>query len=169
LALSTKFVPLWFGWLAAVGYAYEEAAALVPGQALPWLLKADGEVTDPKGETTVLKAGERFIPKQPGVYRVSQSGVDAESRWFAVQLSAEEGRVAVLPEERLKELGVSLAEVDGAMAGTEAVSEELRQRLDGLDTEAKQRLWLWFLLGVLGLVVAESLLSARRIRERVNA
>jgi hypothetical protein len=132
-------------------------------------LKADGEVTDPKGETTVLKAGERFIPKQPGVYRVSQSGVDAESRWFAVQLSAEEGRVAVLPEERLKELGVSLAEVDGAMAGTEAVSEELRQRLDGLDTEAKQRLWLWFLLGVLGLVVAESLLSARRIRERVNA
>jgi hypothetical protein len=75
----------------------------------------------------------------------------------------------VLPEERLKELGVSLAEVDGAMAGTEAMSEELRQRLDGLDTEAKQRLWLWFLLGVLGLVVAESLLSARRIRERVHA
>lgn len=169
LALSTKFVPLWFGWLAAGGYAYEEAAALVPGQALPWLLKADGEVTDPKGETTVLKAGDRFIPKQPGVYRVSQSGVDAESRWFAVQLPTGEGRVAVLPEERLKELGVSLAEVDGVKAGTEAMSEELRLRLDGLDTEAKQRLWLWFLLGVLGLAVAESLLGARRIRERVNA
>jgi hypothetical protein len=169
LALSTKFVPLWFGWLAAVGYAYEEAAALVPGQALPWLLKADGQVTDPKGETTVLKAGERFITKQPGVYRVSQSGEDAESRWFAVQLSAEEGRVAVLPEERLKELGVSLAEVDGEKVGAEAVSEELRQRLDGLDTEAKQGLWLWFLLGVLGLVVAESLLSVRRRRESITA
>ena len=169
LALSTKFVPLWFGWLAAVGYAYEEAAALVPGQALPWLLKADGQVTDPKGETTVLKAGERFIPKQPGVYRVSQSGEGAESRWFAVQLSAEEGRVAVLPEERLKELGVSLAEVDGGKVGAEAMSEELRQRLDGLDTEAKQRLWLWFLLGVLGLVVAESLLSVRRRRESITA
>jgi hypothetical protein len=169
LALSTKFVPLWFGWLAAAGFAHEEAAALESGQALPWVLKADGEVTEPNGKLTVLKAGDAYVAKEPGVYRVAQGGAEAETRWFAVQLPAGEGRVSVMPEERLAELGVNLAAVNPDEAAQLAMSEEARQRLDGVETEAKQRLWLWTLLGILVLVAVETLLSARRGRETVVA
>ena len=164
LALSTKFVPLWYGWLAAAGYAHEEEAALVSGQALPWVLKADGEVTGPDGKVQPLRAGEAFRPQQPGVYKVAQGGAAAETRWFAVQLPAGEGQVTVMPEERLVEMGVTLA---GAAqeAQAQVLSEEARQRLDSVETEAKQRLWLWTLLGILLLVLTESLLSARRRQE----
>lgn len=169
LALSTKFVPLWYGWLAAAGFAHEEAAALVPGQALPWVLKTEGVVNEPDGKRTILKAGEIYVPKQPGVYQVRQNGDDAETRWFAVQLPAGEGRVSVIPEARLTELGVKVAAVESMEKGEQGMSEEARQRLDGLETEAKQRLWLWFLLGIVGLVVTESLLSAPRLQGRVSA
>lgn len=164
LALSTKFVPLWYGWLAAAGYAHEEETTLVPGQALPWVLKADGEVTGPEGKAQPLRAGEAFFPPQPGVYKVAQGGAAAETRWFAVQLPAGEGQVTVMPEERLVELGVTLT---GAAqeAQAQVLSEEARQRLDSVETEAKQRLWLWTLLGILLLVLTESLLSARRRQE----
>lgn len=169
LALSTKFVPLWFGWLAAAGYAHEEAAALESGQALPWVLKVDGEVTGPDGKLTVLKAGDPYVAKEPGVYRVAQGGAEGETRWFAVQLPVGEGRVSVMPEERLTELGVNLAAVSPKDVAEQAMSEEARQRLDGVETEAKQRLWLWTLIGILGLVTVETVLSARRVREMVAA
>jgi hypothetical protein len=165
LALSTKFVPLWFGWLAAAGFSYEEEAAMQVGQALPWEFKVEGKVTGPSGQVEVVKAGEAFVAREPGVYRVEANGVGKEARWFAVQLPAGEGRVSVMAEERLTELGVNLASGDEVAGGAGEVSAEVRERMDGVETEAKQRLWLWTLVAILFLVVVESLMGAGRGRE----
>jgi hypothetical protein len=165
LALSTKFVPLWFGWLAAAGFSYEEEAAMQVGQALPWEFKVEGKVTGPSGQVEVVKAGEAFVAREPGVYRVEANGVGKEARWFAVQLPAGEGRVSVMAEERLTELGVNLASGDEVAGGAGEVSAEVRERMDGVETEAKQRLWLWTLVAILVLVIVESMLGASRGRE----
>lgn len=165
LALSTKFVPLWFGWLAAAGFSYEEAAALQVGQALPWDFKGEGKVSGPGGLVEMVKAGESFVTKEPGVYRVETNGPAKEKQWFAVQLPAGEGRVSVMPEERLTALGVNLVrgdEVAGELAG---MTEEARERMDGVETEAKQRWWLWTLIAIVVLVTVESMLGASRVRE----
>jgi hypothetical protein len=164
LALSTKFVPLWFGWLAA-GFSYEEEGVLQVGQALPWDFKGEGKVTGPGGQVGVLKAGEVFVAKEPGVYRAEANGGEKEARWFAVQLPAGEGRVSVMAEERLTELGVNLASGDEVAGGAGEVSAEVRERMDGVETEAKQRLWLWTLVAILVLVIVESMLGASRGRE----
>jgi hypothetical protein len=37
--------------------------------------------------------------------------------------------------------------------------------MDGVETEAKQRLWLWTLVAILVLVIVESMLGASRGRE----
>jgi hypothetical protein len=169
LALSTKFVPLWFGWLAAAGFSYEEEAALQVGQALPLDFKGEGKVTGPSGQVDVVKAGEALVAREPGVYRVEANGVGKEARWFAVQLPAGEGRVSVMPEERLTELGVNLVNGEQVEGGAVEVTAEARERMDGVETEAKQRLWLWTLVAILFLVVVESLLGAGRGRESAAA
>ena len=70
-----------------------------------------------------------------------------------------------MPEERLTELGVNLAGGEKTEGEAAKLTEKARQRMDGVETEAKQRLWLWTLGAILVLVAGESLLGGRRGRE----
>jgi hypothetical protein len=62
-------------------------------------------------------------------------------------------------------LGVNLESGDEGAGGAGEVTAEVRERMDGVETEAKQRLWLWTLVAILVLVIVESMLGASRGRE----
>lgn len=162
LALSTKFVPLLFGWLAAAGYAHEAQAMLEAGEALPWALSRDGELARPDGTREPLSAGVRPVLREPGLYQVIEGG---ETRWLAVQVPAAEGRVTVMPPERLEEFGVRLRRAEVRLAAADP--GESRERLDSFEEESRQRFWWWTLLGVMALVLAETWLAGRSPRARV--
>ena len=156
LALSTKFVPLLFGWLAAAGYAHEAESLLEVGEALPWALSRPGELQLPDGQREALPAGARPVLRTPGLHQVTESDT---TRWLAVQVPAAEGRVAALPPERLEEFGVRLSSDPSIAAGPD--TPENRERLHRLEEESRQRLWWWALLAVLALVLVETWLGGR--------
>ncbi len=163
LALSTKFVPLLFGWLAAAGYAHEAQSMLEAGEALPWALQREGELLHPDGKREPLPTGAQPVLREPGLYQVIAG---KEMRWLAVQVPTAEGRVAAMPPERLEEFGVRLQRAAAGL-GTTLESSESRERLDSIEEESRQRFWWWTLIGVLALVLAETWLAGRSPRARV--
>lgn len=67
-----------------------------------------------------------------------------------------------MSEGRLRELGIKLATGTEAVDSAADISAEAQERLNGVETEAKQRLWVWTLGAILVLVAAESLLGMWR-------
>jgi hypothetical protein len=70
--------------------------------------------------------------------------------------------VASMSEGRLSELGIKLATGAEAVDSAADISAEAQERLNGVESEAKQRLWVWTLGAILVLVAAESLLGMWR-------
>jgi hypothetical protein len=160
LALSTKFVPLWFGWLEAAGYAHEAMATIEVGEAFPMDVKAAVEVLKPDGESVTVAAGAVFYPDRPGFYQLTRG---AEQRRIAVQVPAAESRTRLLADQRLAELGVKLESATETLPTADAAGG----RLDGLATESQQRLWWWTLLGIVAFAAGETWLAS--LRRRVSA
>ncbi len=162
LALSTKFVPLLFGWLEAAGFARENSLTLTVGDPLP----LDGFATDkpvslkqPDGSAKELAAGAVFQSASPGHHTLSQGD---KRQIIAVNLALDEGRVHPMETARLGELGVKLGGSSAAGAADEAAAAAEQQRLDMTDEEARQRLWLWVLAGLLAVLAVETWLAGRR-------
>lgn len=153
-ALSTKFVPLLYGWLAAAGFSHDPAGVLVVGDALPLDAGAAQSVTEPDGKVHALKAGETFTATQAGLHQV-QGGT--HTRTVAVNLSPDEGRVLPLPTQKLAEYGVKLASGDEKAGGAEAAE----QRLTAADTEQRQQSWWYILLVLLAVLVLETWVAGR--------
>ena len=104
LALSTKFVPLLYGWLEAAGFRNERPATWLVGDLLPnqhW-----NSVTLPGGASQSLRPGEGFRAPMPGLFTFSGNGRNPEQ--LAVNLAPEEGRITPLDLARLRELGVRI-------------------------------------------------------------
>jgi hypothetical protein len=59
-ALSTKFVPLLYGWLAAAGFSHDPAATLLVGDSLPLEATQAHTITDPENKTHSLKLQKPF-------------------------------------------------------------------------------------------------------------
>lgn len=158
LALSTKFVPMLYGWLEAAGFRNEEAASLLVGDMLP-----------AEAGATLFSPDNKALPDGPhraesiGHYTLRQP--TGESRVLAVNLPPEETRLMPMNLERLRELGVKV-ESNAAGAGrspSEAAAE--KERLAVTEQEGRQRAWLWLLGGLLAILGAETWLAGR-IRER---
>lgn len=158
LALSTKFVPMLYGWLEAAGFRNEEAVSLLVGDMLP-----------AEAGTTILAPDGKPLPD--GSHRADSIGhytlrtPSGEQRVLAVNLPPEETRITPLNLERLRELGVkveSSATADG-ITPTQAAAE--KERLAVNEQEGRQRAWLWLLGGLLAVLGAETWLAGR-IRER---
>lgn len=158
LALSTKFVPLLYGWLEAAGFRNEQAASLLVGDVLPVAAGAEVSIMTPDGQTVKPQAGEPVRASQAGLYTI-QSKVP---QVIAVNLPPEETRVTPLDPEKLRELGVLLKET-GTDAATTAKAEE-RERLATSEQEGRQRAWFWLLASMLGVLGLETWLAGR-IRE----
>lgn len=153
-ALSTKFVPLLYGWLAAAGFSHDPAATLLVGDSLPLDATQAHTITDPENKTHSLKPGETFTTSQIGLHKV-QSAMRTQT--IAVNLPPDEGRVLPLEPQKLAEYGIKLA----TASDTSAASETTDQRLTATDTEQRQNLWWWFLVTLLAVLLLETAIAGR--------
>ena len=155
LALSTKFVPLLYGWLSAAGFSHDPSASLLAGDALPLDATLSHTITDPSGVVHELKAGQSFTAELIGLHRVKNA---THEHVIAVNLPPEEGRVLPMDSARLAEHGVKLAGDEKSAAG--AAGEQ--QRLTATDTEQRQHAWWWVLVALLAVLLLETLVAGRR-------
>jgi len=156
LALSTKFVPLLYGWLEAAGFRNEQSASLLVGDVLP--VEAGTSVMTPEGQILKPKAGETLRATSIGLYTVQST----PPQLIAVNLPPEESRVTPLEADKLREFGVHL-DMGVLDKGTINHAEE-RERLATNEQEGRQRAWLWLLAGMLVILGWETWLAGR-IRE----
>lgn len=166
LALSTKFVPLIEGLLRRRdGFTVEAQYAVFDPVALPQQAADDVEprkVTGPDGKVVELAAGAASFDgaDQPGVYRLTVKGADVP---LAVNLSPDESRTTPVPVEELEQFGAKL--------GFKPVSDELVQRQRQMrvaEWENRQKLWRWLIVGVLGLLAAETALAGQLARRNLR-
>ena len=171
LALSTKFVPLIDGLLkrpdgalANAQYAIHDRIAL-PAAANPTdkrtIRAPDGsQIELPNGATSFDSAD------RPGIYRLNYNGTETP---IAVNLPPDESRTAPLSVEELEQLGARLA----TKGPQPAEIAQQRRQLQIVELENRQKLWRWLIVGVLGLLVAETALAGhlahRAAREQVVA
>jgi hypothetical protein len=153
-ALSTKFVPLLYGWLAAAGFSHDPAATLLVGDSLPLDVAQSHTITDPENKTHSLKPGETFTTSQIGLHKVQSA---SHTQTLAVNLPPDEGRVLPLEPQKLTEYGLKLA----SNSDTAAASETTDQRLTATDTEQRQNLWWWFLVALLVVLLLETAVAGR--------
>ncbi len=153
-ALSTKFVPLLYGWLAAAGFSHDPAATLLVGDSLPLDAVQAHTITDSENKTYILKPGETFNTSQIGLLKVQSP---ARTQTIAVNLPPEEGRVLPLEPQKLAEYGLKLS----STSDTAAASETTEQRLTSNDTEQRQNLWWWLLITLLAVLLLETALAGR--------
>jgi hypothetical protein len=153
-ALSTKFVPLLYGWLAAAGFSHDPAATLLVGEALPLDAAAAHTITDPENKTHSLKAGESFTATEVGLYKVQS---DSHTRTLAVNLPPDEGRVLPMAPQKLAEYGIKLANSEEGSGDGETTD----QRLTSTDTEQKQQSWWYILLVLLAVLLLETWFAGR--------
>ncbi|MDP1586296.1 MAG: vWA domain-containing protein [Prosthecobacter sp.] len=153
-ALSTKFVPLLYGWLAAAGFSHDPAATLLVGDALPLDAGQAHTITDPENKPHSLKPGETFTTSQIGLHKVQSA---SHTQTLAVNLPPDEGRVLPLEPQKLAEYGIKLA----STSDTATASETTDQRLTATDTEQRQNLWWWFLVTLLAVLLIETALAGR--------
>jgi hypothetical protein len=153
-ALSTKFVPHLYGWLAAAGFSHDPAATLLVGDSLPLDATQAHTITDPENKTHSLKPGETFTTSQIGLHKVQSA---TRTQTIAVNLPPDEGRVLPLEPQKLAEYGLKLA----STSDTAAASETTDQRLTATDTEQRQNLWWWFLVTLLVVLLLETAVAGR--------
>jgi hypothetical protein len=153
-ALSTKFVPLLYGWLAAAGFSHDPAATLLVGDSLPLDAAQAHTITDPENKTHSLKPGETFTTSQIGLHKVQSA---SHTQTLAVNLPPDEGRVLPLEPQKLAEYGIKLA----TASDTSTASETTDQRLTATDTEQRQNLWWWFLVTLLAVLLLETAIAGR--------
>jgi hypothetical protein len=154
LALSTKFVPLLYGWLEAAGFRNEQAAALLVGDVLP--LDAATSIMTPDGQTLTPKPGDTIRAEVPGIYTLGKD------RLTAVNIAPKEGRITPMDLAKLRELGVRVEE--GDLDVTATAKAEDKERLAITEQEARQSAWIW-LLGTLLAILAWETWLAGRIRQ----
>lgn len=155
LALSTKFVPLLFGWLEAAGFSHEAVQSLLVGDSLP-LGDSAAAIVKPDG-SKVDQASGSVPADMPGLFKITQG---SETKIIAVNLPPEEGRIHPMEPAKLAEAGVKLTAA--ATAKSASLTTEEKQRLDASEEEARQRLWLWVLILLLAVLVWETWLAGRK-------
>lgn len=165
LAVSSKFVPLVWSLLEQAGGVASFATQYFVGDKVA--LPADGAsiaVQPPTGTQVVpeAKAGEFAATTQPGVYGVTGG---ARPLKFAVNLDASESRTAPLGSDELEQMGVPVAK---AKIET-AVPAEKKALLQGIEAENRQKLWRWFIVATLAVLLLESVLAGRTARRAAPA
>ncbi len=161
LSVSSKFVPLLYSMLELGGALPTAFVPYVVGDALP--LPAGSAVaatvTAPDGSTQTLAAGTRAFAgaAAPGRYRMEAGGAAVA---YAVNLDPAESRLQPLSPDELEQLGLPLA-----LAEPDAAKTAERQiLLRGVETEGRQKLWRWFVIGALLILLIESVLAGLTAR-----
>lgn len=156
LAVSSKFPPLmqtmleWSGSAVPVRFQFR-TGDLIPspttsGAVVQWQ-KPDGKKMD-------LPAGAPFVETDvPGIYQVTW---EDKHRQFAVNLPADESRIAPMPIDELARFGVPIGAVTEQAAATARVQKREMQRTE---LENHQKIWRWLLAAALTITLIEIILS----------
>ncbi len=169
LALSTKFVPILYSLLDAGGISTAGPTQLRVGDVLP--VPSAPDATDsqisvrlPDGSQEQLPKGETNFSRtiMPGIYTVTTPG---RARRVAVNLDPAESRTAPLPADELERLGAPVT------AQPTAVLRETDRnvRLQNSELEERQKLWRFFLVAALAVVLLETWLAGRTARRLATA
>lgn len=165
LTLSTKFVPLLYSALDLTGAAPSTIAAFSVGDVIPLALEnataaSPVTMTLPDGSATELAAGTTNFAgtTMPGIY-VAKSG--ALMRRFAVNLDASEGRTAPLPADEFDRLGVPAHQEAKGLVQT----AQSKQQLKNAELESHQKLWRWFVIATLAILILETAIAGWTARK----
>jgi hypothetical protein len=162
LALSSKFVPLVGALLDQACGSTAPLAGVVVGQAveLP-VSKTETPVFihKPDGSEATVGAGAKTFGEtdEPGIYSIGSG--PGEQR-FAVNLAAAESNTAPMDLEQLDQLGVKT----GTVLTRAEELDRIRQQRD-TELESRQKIWRWLIIGVLGLLVLETVVAGRAARQ----
>jgi len=164
LALSTKFVPLLFSLLELGGGVAAPPAQHLVGDLIPLPARANApwSIRGPDGTVVRVPAGSTNYSGavQPGIYVVEASQPLLR---FAVNLDPAESRTAPLPLDELERLGAPVVQ----RTETGDVRKKERQALlQTAEAEARQKLWRWFLVGALTLLLIETAVAGWTLRQR---
>ncbi len=153
LALSSKFVPL-IGGLMSLAYGHSGNLAAVavnePVVLSEWRGSRASAVIHPAGRRVDLADGQTEFREtsQPGIYRVVY-GVDELP--CAVNLASSESNTAPMDVAQLGQLGVRLGVEKTRVERADAI----RQQRD-TELEARQKLWRWGIIVLLGVLILET-------------
>jgi hypothetical protein len=165
LAVSSKFVPLLWSWLDLAGGVAAAPAQYIVGEtvALPAEHGA-GSVRLPDGTSAALAADANGFggTTLPGIYQLELGG---RTQRFAVNLDANESRTTPLGFDELEELGLPIAKPQDVAAEATKQSTSL---LQGVEAEGRQKLWRWFIVATLALLLIESVLAGWTARRALR-
>ena len=158
LALSTKFVPLLYTVLEQSGAIGRTSPQYFVGDALPLAGGAgatkftvrlpDGTSTEASGETNFTAT------LSPGIYTIDST---QSAKRFAVNMEPAESRTRPLPLDQLEQLGVPMAQ-----PAVEIAKEAARKaRVQNDELENRQKLWRWFIVATLLVLLLETWLGGR--------
>lgn len=163
LALSTKFVPLLGQMLEPrheSRHAGYEVGSAIPLAAFP---EAIASVRLPDGEELKLEEDQKLFDATdaPGIYTFVAA--DGQYR-VAVNLAASESDTAPRSVADFEPYGVNVPAVAAPPPSHEAV-----RKLHDAELERRQSLWRWLILGVLGILLIETVLAGRMTRSPTGA
>jgi hypothetical protein len=155
LAVSSKFVPLLWSLLEQSGgvASFATQYAVGEGVTLPSGSGANA-IRLPSGLSVPVEVGAGSFAQAvlPGIYELS-GGPKAQR--FAVNLDANESRTAPLTVDDLEQLGVPVARAQSAAV----TPVENKTLLQGIEAENRQKLWRWFIVATLAVLLVESALA----------
>jgi Aerotolerance regulator N-terminal/von Willebrand factor type A domain len=160
LALSSKFVPLMYSLLDESGAPSPPPPQYFVGDTLP--LGRHGNdaivVRTPDGAQISLGHETNFNALSPGVYTVSTGNA---SHYFVVNLDPAESRLAPMPVDDLEKLGAPVA----TQAPSVAREHARKVHLENAQLEAREKLWQWFIIATIAVLLIETWLGGRTARK----
>jgi hypothetical protein len=168
LALSSKFVPLLYAMLGQGGFSAVAEPTRYVGHPIPLPAGETGVgVTLPDGSKVTPGPGATAFAATdaPGFYTVtSRDALDqAQSRVHAINLTPAESRTEIAdPAVSLGDFGVRLK--SGESEAPVMATEAQQRRVEAEEREAGQKLWKWFVVAALAILLMETWLAGRRGR-----
>lgn len=153
LALSSKFLPMMQTILDWSGGAVSARSQFQIGETIPSPLSSSAALSWRKPDGKTVSAAAFAETDMPGIYTVEAGGT---LHRFAVNLSLDESRTAPLSPDELARLGVPL-QTAPVFAATPAPG--VQRHLLQAEAEARQKLWRWVIVGLLGVALVEILLG----------
>jgi hypothetical protein len=165
LALSSKFVPLLYSILETSGVPEPLPAQYWVGDQVP-LTSIEPPVSGPLmihlpdgSQATIPNQATNFSQTTvPGIYTLTGG---QRAKRFVVNLDPAESRTVPLPFDQLERLGVPA----GKPLDSDLQQVQKKVRLQNVDVENRQKLWRWFIVGTLLVLLVETWLAGRTARQ----